>query len=245
MPPQKPPRRLPPRPPSHISLASTSTTTSSYFTPSSSLISRPNRRLSRVQEYDDGADDLDSTSQHDLSTVDSTRSASRASTPRLPSRPTTASGRRSRAASVLRHDDSQSIVCAVSEARGVSPSVGVAFVNVSLGEVILSQICDNQSYVKTIHKIQMMGPSRILFMSTACPPRGSSTLFTLVQEHIPEAQIDAMDRSAWSETAGMDYIRDLAFESDIEPIKVAIQGKYYATASFSAVSCDGPVELRG
>jgi DNA mismatch repair protein MSH4 len=154
----------------------------------------------------------------------------------MSSRPDTASGRKSRAASVLGHDDSQSIICAVSEARGVSPAVGVAFVNVSLGEVILSQICDNQSYVKTIHKIQMMGPSRILFMSTACPPHGSSTLFTLVQEHIPEAQLDAMDRSAWSEMAGMDYIKDLAFESDIEPIKVAIQGKYYATASFSAVS---------
>lgn len=120
----------------------------------------------------------------------------------------------------------------------MSPSVGVAFVNVSIGEVIISQICDNQSYVKTIHKIQMSSPSRILFMSTACPPNKPSTLFSLAQELISEAQIDALDRSAWSETDGLDCIQNLAFKNDIEPLKVATQGKFYAISSFAAVRCD-------
>lgn len=126
-------------------------------------------------------------------------------------------------------------MCAVSEARGVSPSVGIALVNVSLGEVILSQICDNQCYVKTIHKLQMASPSRIVFMSTACPPNNPSTLFSLVQDLVPEAQVAALDRSAWSETAGLEYIQNLGFQNDIGPIRVAIQGKFYATTSFSAV----------
>lgn len=124
----------------------------------------------------------------------------------------------------------------MSEARGVSPAVGVAFVNVSIGEVVISQICDNQSYVKTIHKIQLSAPSRILFMSTACPPNNPSTLFSLVQNLIPEAQIDALDRSAWSETEGLEYIHNLAFKDDIEPLKVATKGKFYAISSFAAVS---------
>ncbi|CAM1511954.1 Fc.00g094670.m01.CDS01 [Cosmosporella sp. VM-42] len=136
--------------------------------------------------------------------------------------------------SILGITDSESVVCAVSEARGVSPSVGVAFVNVSIGEVIISQICDNQSYVKTIHKIQISSPSRILFMSTACPPNRPSTLFSLVQELISEAQLDAVDRSAWSETDGLDYIHNLAFKDDVEPLKVATQGKFYAISSFAA-----------
>ena len=114
--------------------------------------------------------------------------------------------------------------------------MGVAFVNVSLGEVTLSQICDNQSYVKTIHKLQMMSPSRVVFMSTACPPNRPSTLFLLIQELVPEAKIDSFDRSAWSETSGLEYLRKLAFENDVEPLKVATQGKYYAISSFSAVS---------
>jgi DNA mismatch repair protein MSH4 len=113
--------------------------------------------------------------------------------------------------------------------------VGVAFVDVSHGEVVLSQICDNQSYVKTIHKIQMASPSRIIFMASACPPNRPSTLYSLIERLIPDAQIDAFDRSAWSETAGLDYIQDLAFVNDIEPLKVVINGKFYATSSFSAV----------
>lgn len=131
--------------------------------------------------------------------------------------------------------ETQSIVCAVAEARGVTPSVGVAFINVSLGEVILSQICDNQSFVKTIHKIQMASPSRLIFMSTVCPPNEPSTLFSLAEELLPDAQIDSLDRSAWSENAGLGYIETLAFQDDIGPIKVALQGKFYATTSLSAV----------
>ncbi|KAG5658576.1 hypothetical protein KAF25_010757 [Fusarium avenaceum] len=164
-------------------------------------------------------------------------SISRLSTVRPASRPGTASGRKSRngtASSILGLSETHSIVCAVSEARGVSPAVGVAFVNVSIGEVIISQICDNQSYVKTIHKIQLSAPSRILFMSTACPPNNPSTLFSLVQNLIPEAQIDALERSAWSETEGLEYIHNLAFKDDIEPLKVATKGKFYAISSFAA-----------
>ncbi|KAI1011422.1 hypothetical protein LB504_002228 [Fusarium proliferatum] len=162
---------------------------------------------------------------------------SRPSTVRPGSRPGTASGRKSRngtASSILGLSEAQTIVCAVSEARGVSPAVGIAFVNVSLGEAVISQICDNQSYVKTIHKIQLSAPSRILFMTTACPPNNPSSLFSLVQELIPEVQIDAMERSAWSETEGLEYIHNLAFKNDIKPLKVATKGKFYAISSLAA-----------
>ncbi|EXK32498.1 DNA mismatch repair protein MSH4 [Fusarium oxysporum f. sp. melonis 26406] len=162
---------------------------------------------------------------------------SRPSTVRPGSRPGTASGRKSRngtASSILGFSEAQTIVCAVSEARGVSPAVGIAFVNVSLGEAVISQICDNQSYVKTIHKIQLSAPSRIIFMTTACPPNNPSTLFSLIQDLLPETQIDAMERSAWSETEGLEYIHNLAFKDDIKPLKVATQGKFYAISSLAA-----------
>lgn len=156
----------------------------------------------------------------------------------LTTRSGTASGRRSRTTatpSAFGHSESRTIICAISEARGVSPSVGIAFVDISLGEVTLSQICDNQSYVKTIHKIQMMSPSQIVFMSTVCPPNPPSTLYSLVTDLIDDVPVNSFHRSAWSEIAGLDYLQQLAFESDVEPIKVAIQGKFYATTSFAAV----------
>ncbi|KAG6173980.1 hypothetical protein E4U27_006608 [Claviceps purpurea] len=155
------------------------------------------------------------------------------------SRPSTsASSRKSRPGTLstilgTNYDD-QTIICALGEARGVFPLVGVALVNISLGEATLSQICDNQSYVKTIHKLQMANPSRIVFTATACPPVKDNVLFTLVNELIPDARIELLDRSAWSETDGLEYIHNLAFETDIDPIKVAVLGKYYSVSSFAA-----------
>lgn len=155
------------------------------------------------------------------------------------SRPSTPSGRRSRRGatpSILGQSESNDIVCAVSESRGVTPTVGIAMVNLSLGEVTLSQICDSQSYVRTIHKLQLASPSRIVFTPSACPPNRSSAFYSLVEQLIPEAEITCHERSAWSESAGIEYMEDLALDGDIGPLKVATQGKYYAVCCFSAVS---------
>ncbi|KAK4085152.1 uncharacterized protein Triagg1_142 [Trichoderma aggressivum f. europaeum] len=71
-------------------------------------------------------------------------------------------------------------------------------------------------------------------MPSACSPNEPSTFFSLAQRLIPEAETASHDRSAWSESAGIEYIEHLAPEGDIGPIKVAIQGKYYAICCFSA-----------
>lgn len=148
---------------------------------------------------------------------------------------TAANGRLSRAASSIGASEGHQVICAVSEARGVAPSVGVAFINVSTGKAILSQICDNQSYVKTMHKLTVFEPSRVLIVSTACPPNPKSSLHATIEEELPTAQIFPLDRKYWSETGGLEYIQELAFKADVEAIKVAIQGNFYATCAFSAV----------
>lgn len=117
----------------------------------------------------------------------------------------------------------------------MAPSVGIAFVNVSTGEAVLSQICDNQSYVKTTHKLTVFEPSRILIVSTACPPNPKSSLCATIEEELPGVPIVALDRKYWSETSGLEFIQTLAFREDVEAIKVAIEGNFYATCSFSAV----------
>lgn len=165
-------------------------------------------------------------------------SISRASS-RAENRPATSSGRKSRAptaSSVLGTYDTQDIVCAVSETRGVTPSVGVAFINATLGDVTLSQILDNQSYVRTVHKMHMLSPSSIIFMSSVCPPNSPSTLYSLVRQLLPEIRIQPFDRSAWSESSGLQYVHRLAFEDDVDPLTVALQGKNHAAACFGAVS---------
>lgn len=164
-------------------------------------------------------------------------------TPAYSTGTTSVSGRRSRAASSIGASEGNQIICAVSEARGVVPSVGVALINISTGEAVLSQICDNQSYVKTTHKLAVFEPSRILIVATACPPNPKSSLCATIEEELPGVPIVPLNRSYWSETAGLDFIQDLAFKEDVEATKVAIQGNYYATSSFSAVSFIGNLPI--
>jgi len=156
----------------------------------------------------------------------------RKSVSRTGSRPGT---RSRRAGSAIGGGESQQIICAVSEARGVSPTVGLAFVNISTGEAVLSQICDNQFYVRTCHKIHVFEPTEILIMSTSAPPNPKSKMYSVLEEEVISSRIMALDRKYWSENAGLDYIQQLAFSEDIEAIKVAIGGNYFATCCLAAV----------
>ncbi|KAJ0336606.1 hypothetical protein KNSL1_013226 [Colletotrichum chrysophilum] len=58
--------------------------------------------------------------------------------------------------------ENHKIVCALTEARGVTPSVGMASINVATGEVILSQISDSRFFTRTIHELQIMEPHVVL-----------------------------------------------------------------------------------
>ena len=123
----------------------------------------------------------------------------------------------------------------MSEARGVSPSIGIALVNISTGEAVLSQINDTQFYIKTIHKIQVFEPSKILLISSSWKHSDKSALLAVIEADIPDVPIFALDRRYWSESAGLDFIETLAFREDISSIKFALRGKFYATSAFSAV----------
>ena len=151
------------------------------------------------------------------------------------SRPSTGTGRRSRAGSTIGGGEAQQIICAISEARGISPTVGLAFINISTGEAVISQICDNQFYARTLNKLQVFDPSEILIVSTCGPPNPKSKMYQVVEENILGARIITVDRRYWSETAGLEYIQQLAFVEDVEAIKVAVGGNYFATCCFAAV----------
>ena len=129
----------------------------------------------------------------------------------------------------------QQIICAMSESRGVAPTVGLAFVNLDTGEAALSQICDNQSYVKTLSKLAVYCPSEILIMSTAMSPK--SKMFSTIEEHLADfnSNITVLDRRYWAENLGFDYIRQLAFPEDVEAIHLAIGTNYFAVCCIAAV----------
>ena len=127
---------------------------------------------------------------------------------------------------------SQDIICAVSESRGISSTVGLAFVNLSTAETVLCQICDSQTYVKTVTKIGVFEPTEILFANSA----KDSKLFYIIQENVPDTTFTFLDRKFWSEKSGHEYVDRLAFSEDVEPIKIILGGNYFAACCFAAVS---------
>ncbi|CAG8008508.1 unnamed protein product [Penicillium nalgiovense] len=156
--------------------------------------------------------------------------ASRGTSRRPTARPTTT------ATSVAAQD----IICAVSESRGVSSTVGLAFVNLATAEAVLCQICDSQTYVKTIIKIGVFEPSEILFMNTA----KESKLRYIIQENLPDPIFTFLDRRWWTEKTGHEYVERLAFSEEVDLLKVTLGGNYFAACCFAAVLKYVEVELQ-
>ncbi|KMU91108.1 DNA mismatch repair protein mutS [Coccidioides immitis H538.4] len=127
----------------------------------------------------------------------------------------------------------QDIICAISESRGVCPTVGLAFVNLSTSEAVLCQICDSQTYARTIQKLAVLEPTEILFMKTAQTPK--SKLYAIVEENLPQRTITAIDRRYWAEKTGHEYVDQLAFKDDLESIKLSLEGNYFASCCLAAV----------
>ncbi|KAF3044696.1 MutS protein msh4 [Didymella heteroderae] len=137
-------------------------------------------------------------------------------------------------ASTIARVESQQVICAVAESRGVAPTVGLAFVNVDTGEAVLCQINDSQTYVRTIHKLKVYGPSEILIVATASSPK--SKLFSIIEENLEDicSKITLLDRRYWADSTGYEYIQSLAFKEDIEAIKISVQGNYYSICCIAA-----------
>ncbi|CAI6341707.1 unnamed protein product [Periconia digitata] len=162
-----------------------------------------------------------------------TTGGSRPETRRGTGRPSTARPRTG--ASTIARVERQEVVCAVAESRGISPAVGLSFINIDTGEAVICQICDSQTYVKTLHKLLVYGPTEILCMATAASPK--SKLFSIIEENLLElgSKLTLLDRRFWSESSGMDYIQDLAFADDVEAIKLSVTGSYYAVCCIAAI----------
>ena len=179
---------------------------------------------------------LPSTSYNSASTTYPTHDNTTSNTPR-PYTSETSTGRpRTRArtaASTVGGSKDQQIICAISESRGISPIVGLAFVNLATAEVVLCQISDSQTFPRTVHKLWVFDPTEVLFMTTAAQPK--SKLFSIIETNLPQLRLTVIDRKYWSETAGVDYIQQLALKQDVEAVKVSVGGNFYATCCFAAV----------
>ena len=127
------------------------------------------------------------------------------------------------------------LICAISESRGISPTIGLSFVNLSTSEAVLCQFTDTQTYARTCHKIKVFSPSEIIYVKAAA----DSKLLSIIRENLEVDKYDILmtevDRRYWSDSTGHEYVHQLAFPDALESLKVTVGGNYFAACCFAAV----------
>lgn len=128
------------------------------------------------------------------------------------------------------------IVCAVSEGRGISPTIGLAFVNLTTAEAVICQFADTQTYARACHKIRVFGPSEVILSETSQNSKMASILTENLEGEGSDPPLTYISRRYWNEGSGHDYLLQLAFPDDYDSLKLSLVGKYFGLCSFAGVS---------
>ncbi|KAF4566489.1 MutS protein msh4 [Pleurotus pulmonarius] len=135
-------------------------------------------------------------------------------------------------------------VIALIEGRGVAREVGLAALDKDTGKVVLVQLADCQTYVKTLHQMHLHTPSTILLPDTFIsgagphgqPAQGASLLVEYIREEFPYVQLEPIGRKFWNEAGGLEFIGQLCVDDDERTATMlAVSTKYYALSATCAL----------
>ncbi|GME66555.1 unnamed protein product [[Candida] boidinii] len=78
------------------------------------------------------------------------------------------------------------VICVISESTSIPPVVGICFVDISSTDMTITQLIDSPTYVRTIHKISVFGPTEII-VSNASKNFQGTHLVEILEENITES----------------------------------------------------------
>ncbi|MBW0473963.1 hypothetical protein O181_013678 [Austropuccinia psidii MF-1] len=126
-------------------------------------------------------------------------------------------------------------IVALTESRGVGREVGIVGVELELATVVVSQLADSQTYVKTIHWLRQRPPCNLLFVAPASP-NATTILHTSLKHLFPAVPRTVLPRSCFSDEKGYALLKDLASPGAQSVSTLSdIRKKYYALGAASAV----------
>ncbi|RGB41068.1 muts protein 4, partial [Rhizophagus diaphanus] len=122
---------------------------------------------------------------------------------------------------------------------GVATEVGMCFIDLRTSECILSQIADSQTYVKTLHKLNLYNPAEIILSVTAIEP-SKSKLCKILEDNMPMASIIPIGRKYFNDAIGMCYDFYIlgnwySLEEDSASLILGITSKFYCLAATGAI----------
>ncbi|KAF8885255.1 DNA mismatch repair protein MutS [Gymnopilus junonius] len=125
---------------------------------------------------------------------------------------------------------------------------GLAALDKETGKVMLVQVADCQTYVKTLHQMHIHNPYLVLIPDTflsasdaALAPSGkravsTSLLVEYIREEFPGVQIEPVGRRYWNDAGGLEFVLQLCVEDDERAGTIlAVSSKYYAMSAVCAL----------
>ncbi|CAO3697576.1 unnamed protein product [Rhizopus microsporus] len=154
-------------------------------------------------------------------------------------RPTTggASVRPKTATTAVTRTQAPKCIMSVTEGRGVAIEVGICIFDVNSCECTLSQFADSTTFARTIQKISLNDPQKILvsFVGNKCSEeiKESSKLYQLIEQQFPHVSFIFLPRKHFNDEMGINYIKHYGLQEDIPGLLVGVSSKYYCLAATS------------
>ncbi|CEG80340.1 hypothetical protein RMATCC62417_14694 [Rhizopus microsporus] len=160
-------------------------------------------------------------------------------TQRTSNRPTTGgvSARPKTTMTAVTRRQAPKCIMSVTEGRGVAIEVGICMFDVNNCECTLSQFADSTTFARTIQKINLNDPQKILVSSfgnkSSEEIKESSKLYQLIEQQFPHVSFIFLPRKHFNDKMGIDYIKHYGLQEDIPGLLVGVSPKYYCLAATS------------
>ncbi|KAH3676021.1 hypothetical protein WICMUC_002317 [Wickerhamomyces mucosus] len=126
----------------------------------------------------------------------------------------------------------EKISCTIFELGRAEAVVGMCFINFTTGEIILSDVLDSQTYVRTIHKLQIYEPSEIVVPQNLL--EAGTKLTTIVRANVSqEVKILGMEKRKFNREDGISFIDRYSFPKDIIYMKNVLHDRSNALCALS------------
>lgn len=169
----------------------------------------------------------------------STKSQSRTTSTRYPSKGTSSRHCTAAAGTSIISNSPDRVLCCIFEiSKDIGTRIGMCIINYNTGELILSDFMDSQIYIRTIHKIQVHQPTEILLPSSSLSPVVSK-LATIIKFNVSDAvKINETSVRYFNSTDGLTAISKYIMENDEKNLRIekVIDKTFALNATAAAMS---------
>lgn len=133
-------------------------------------------------------------------------------------------------------DEQDRVVCAISESRS-SDMIGVAVINVTMGQVDLIRIVNDDRYRRLIETLWKGStwPQTFLVLKKVIDQQSKSSLTNCLAKEFPKAEVVPLDREHWNESEGLRMVDRFAWRKSIKAIHRSLEHNFYVSCAFAAV----------